>query len=178
MPGRKERKEVRFDENRPVISKLFVAIKIYHKRSDYLLSFLALAAIIIFNFVLYLVVSGHEKWVSDPFRNVTIFEKILGALLLAPIIETLIFQYIPHRELKKKTKGKKFFWFYIIVSTSLFAVVHLYSWYYVLYAIFPGCVLAALFFEMQKKTNYPTAFYYVTLVHFSVNLLSFIMDVL
>lgn len=115
-----------------------------------------------------------------PFENKKdygIVSNIIAALCIAPIVETIIFQYLPHKLLSfsKPLKKSGYFAFaYILISTMLFCLSHYYSLIYIAAMIFSGILLSYYFQYFFRKYDYRIAIYFITLLHFSKNLLALI----
>jgi hypothetical protein len=103
-------------------------------------------------------------------------QEFVLVLLVAPIFETFVFQFLIYYILYfifKNTKifvliNKNFFLLiYLILSSTLFAISHSYSKNYIYIMIIPGVVLAFSFYYFKKHNKYP--FWYVSLIHFIHN---------
>ena len=97
---------------------------------------------------------------------------VIAGLIIAPLLETIIFQYLPFKGLRyfKLTSNEKSFrWAYLVCSTSLFCLSHSYSTVYIIAMILPGLLLAYYFNFYHSKFNFSTAIYFITLLHFSKN---------
>jgi hypothetical protein len=114
---------------------------------------------------------------GTPPKDYGIVTNILAAIIIAPLLETVLFQYLPHRGLTyiKAIKNPKVFdWTYVIISTILFCLSHWYSLIYIIVTIIPGFLLAYYFNWYYNKFNYYTAIYYVSLLHLSKNSIALI----
>ncbi len=81
-------------------------------------------------------------------EGVSISSIIFVALVLAPLIETLLFQVLPieiSNKITNKCTGKSCVLFSITVSALLFAVEHRFSIGYMCYAFFMGLYFAYLY---------------------------------
>ncbi|PJE47998.1 MAG: hypothetical protein CUR34_00520 [Sediminibacterium sp.] len=96
-------------------------------------------------------------------------EEFLFVVILAPLIETLIFQYsIITSLLEKRPKA---YLFACIFSAILFGLSHFYSPVYILKTFFSGLLFATLYLVVsQKKRN---AFIAVVIAHALYNLTVF-----
>ncbi|WP_161964346.1 CPBP family glutamic-type intramembrane protease [Chitinophaga flava] len=103
------------------------------------------------------------------YRPKSMTERISVMILLAPPIETLIFQAIPYAitGIFKKGLHRWFLHCYIIASSLFFAFSHSYSNGYVLTMYFPGIILAYCY-ARSKEQNRP-AFTTTMLVHLLYN---------
>lgn len=96
--------------------------------------------------------------------------QFVGGVLLAPVIETLIFQAAPILLLKKYSSLKP--GAIILVSSLFFAVAHHYSISYVLFAFLVGVFLAYSYVLYLKKEA--SAFWVVTAIHSLRNLFAMV----
>src|ERR1700733_11555579 len=72
-------------------------------------------------------------------KDYGIVTDIIAGLVLAPLLETMIFQYLPHRllNLLNPIKQSKYFAIiYIFLSTMVFSFSHSYSWMYIMATVF------------------------------------------
>jgi hypothetical protein len=115
------------------------------------------------------------------FKSIT--QEIFVGLVIGPIIETLIFQFVIYKiifyikgNIQKYLLKKEcqFLGFYILISSILFAISHSYSVYYILLMIIPGAVLSYAFYFFKKNYTYPVL--YTFLIHFIHNLFIFITE--
>lgn len=91
--------------------------------------------------------------------------KIITVLLVAPLLETWLFQYIPIELTMRYTKRKTLA---VAMSAILFACVHCYNVVYIAMALIGGIILA-LFYLYSKKQN-KSPFLATFLLHFCYNL--------
>jgi hypothetical protein len=92
----------------------------------------------------------YDKPINDNF-NIS-FDLIVDSLILAPILETLIYQtffYFIYKRLKL-TK-----WVIVILSAVVFGMNHNYSLFYMLNASFIGCIFMCFYVLRDKYTNKP-----------------------
>lgn len=102
---------------------------------------------------------------------------IIGSLIIAPIFETIIFQYLIHKGLKRiffNRTEHSFRFVFILISASLFSISHWYSFLYILVTIIPGIILSWNFHWLYRHGNYKNAIYFTWLLHFAKNSLSVI----
>ncbi len=102
----------------------------------------------------------------------SIVEFIFGAVILAPIVETVFLQLIPIKFIQKYVK-----WntnrIAIITSTLLFAIAHItYSFWYFLLMLPMGFVLAVTFVTFQKRKQ--SSFWTTSIIHALRNSLALI----
>lgn len=91
------------------------------------------------------------------------------ALILAPILETLVFQHLTYKlfQVFSATRGK--YLIYILLSSLLFGSLHSYSLSYMASAFTMGLVLNYIYFFYSK--NIQVAFWSTAFIHFLRNLL-------
>lgn len=107
-----------------------------------------------------------ESFIDKVHQFKSIQEQFIIAVLLAPLIETAIFQFIVVEILYEKLNK------YIIafISAILFASSHLYNFIYFVFAFILGLLFAYLYFVGREKNK---GFLLVFLIHFIYNLLVF-----
>lgn len=86
-------------------------------------------------------------------------------ILVAPLIETALFQALPYHLLSKIHFLQKRLWLIIAISGLFFALQHFYSIVYIMFAFIPGILLVAGYHLRQG--NHP--FISIFAVHFSIN---------
>ncbi|MCT3949239.1 CPBP family glutamic-type intramembrane protease [Elizabethkingia anophelis] len=110
-------------------------------------------------------------------------QEILVSLIIAPLLETIIFQYLVYKIIyllknfiqKFVLKNNhQYLVFYLSISSILFAINHSYSEYYILLMLLPGLILSFAFYYFKKGYSYPI--FYVFLLHFFHNLAALIYD--
>jgi membrane protease YdiL (CAAX protease family) len=97
-------------------------------------------------------------------NNMTAANQFLIAVVIAPILETLVFQYALIESIRQKIKPA----YACFLSASAFALVHCYSIYYFLFALISGLIFAYLYYLEKSVIN---GFLLVLSVHFLYNLL-------
>ena len=109
---------------------------------------------------------------DNGFNEFNIFLKFFLVVVISPVLETIITNLIPIVILEKLIKNK-----YIIVflASLLFAVLHWYSIYYVIFAFFGGILLNSFFIIIQNKSNTNKAVIFTILYHSLYNLFGFIL---
>ncbi|OYW79516.1 MAG: hypothetical protein B7Z27_05395, partial [Sphingobacteriia bacterium 32-37-4] len=96
-------------------------------------------------------------------------EEFFIAVIFAPILETLIFQYfIISYILDKRPNAYLFTCFF---SAILFGLSHFYSPEYILKTFFSGLLFGTLYLVVQNKNN--NAFIIVTIAHAIYNFIGF-----
>jgi|GEM_PF-1552546 len=104
---------------------------------------------------------------QNPIDKFSFKEKMIIGVIVAPIIETFIFQYLSFKLIKLVTKNP----IYTIGLASLFfAVNHYYNWFYILVIFFIGIILNYNYYAVQKISKY--AFLLTFLLHATNNFLA------
>lgn len=93
-------------------------------------------------------------------------EKFVLIVIIGPLVETALFQYLPIKILEKI--GVKNNWIKIIASSILFALLHFYNPIYIAMTFISGFLLNKFYLESRTKSN----FYFVltALLHSMYNL--------
>ncbi|MCL1689424.1 hypothetical protein [Elizabethkingia anophelis] len=127
---------------------------------------------------------GIENRKIGGFRYVNLKQKILISFIIAPLVKTIIFQYMVYeiiffikKRVNREEKNNLDFTFlilYILISSCLFAANHNFSIYYMLLMIPPGILLSFSFYYFQRQFSYPI--FYVFLVQSLHNILAFVLD--
>lgn len=107
---------------------------------------------------------------EGPFKNTSsISYKFIVAIILAPIMETFVFQYLVFVSLKNKIKPI----FIIIISALLFGLSHYYDFFYILNTIYIGLILALAYYNWNgKRIN---KFWMVVSIHSLHNLITLVV---
>ena len=97
-------------------------------------------------------------------------QKILLVLVIAPLVETALYQALIYYLMKlfDSFLGKFYNFAYIVVSSFSFSIFHSYSIYYQIGMILPGALLAYGFLYFKKISKYPILL--LSVVHFLHNL--------
>ncbi len=96
-------------------------------------------------------------------------EEFVLVVFIAPILETLIFQYLPYFYLKKYR-----YIYTILTSSILFGLAHAYSIIYIIYGFTIGLLFISTYFYSIRKNLNP--FMLVAFSHFIYNLFAFCMN--
>lgn len=146
------------------------------KRSNYQLLFIFLLISMIF--------SGFCNWIfevynidpkinyKDPLKN-KLFLKFIVNVLFAPFIETIIFSLLPFLIFKLKIKSLLLI---ILALSFIFACVHTYSIYYMVFGFFSGILLNTFFIITYIKHGINKAILFTFLYHSSYNFIAFIIN--
>jgi membrane protease YdiL (CAAX protease family) len=120
-----------------------------------------------------------EKWniAFMPTPNETLmkqplYEQILQAVILGPLIETLICQKLVYKLLSliKYLKRRKFF--IMLIGALIFGLLHFYSLLYIIYNVFTGFLFMYAYIVKLHKKPYWT----VVTLHGLMNLFAIFMD--
>lgn len=91
-------------------------------------------------------------------------------VLIAPVLEALIFQYLPNVLLQNIGVENKVI--LIVLPSILFSLMHFYNWVYIIMAFNGGIILNSYYVFIKQKTGHPLA--YVSLLHSLYNLYGFL----
>lgn len=111
------------------------------------------------------------------FWDLSLSEQFVLAVIIGPIIETLIFHFVLIElllYLLKKTIYRNYF--VIVISAFLFSMVHYYSFSYLILSFFVGIIFSSAYIVAVKRGMLPFAI--VFLIHSFSNFLSFLYLVL
>jgi hypothetical protein len=108
--------------------------------------------------------------VSAEFRFDSLKEQIVLLVILAPILETLIFQYAIIEMIKSKRGSDGLA---VVVSALAFGLTHVYSVQYFTATFFSGLLFALIYLAFQMKNKMPVLF--VTILHAAYNLFVVVM---
>lgn len=107
------------------------------------------------------------------------FKSYFFVAFIIPFFETFIFQWLIIYQIYESYKRKCKKQIAILLSSVLFGVSHFYSYYYYyyyyLFLTIAGIFLATSFCYFRERTNWLSAFLYVTLIHSVSNPLIFIL---
>ena len=84
-------------------------------------------------------------------------------IVLGPILETLLNQYLPFWLLQKWSWTRNKYGLYIFASATVFGLCHTYSLQYMIFAFSVGLILGYTYFFYSKTPK--TAFWSTTLIH-------------
>ncbi len=98
------------------------------------------------------------------------FFKLIESIIIAPVIETLIFQagliYLIDRFLTNKIT------FQIAISSVLFGLFHNYNITYIFFGVFLGVILSTAFILYERKNNWSDAYIAVVFIHALRNMIA------
>lgn len=90
-------------------------------------------------------------------------DKVIELMVIAPILETLVYQYLIIRLFMYFAKSRKYYPYAILTSAIVFGLGHTYNPGYVFFAFFIGLVLAYMYYFYSKQPA--KAFWSIVLVH-------------
>lgn len=90
-------------------------------------------------------------------------DKVIELVVIGPILETLVYQYLIIRLFMYFAKSRKYYPCAILISAIAFGLVHTYNPAYIFFAFFMGLVLAYMYYFYSKEPA--KAFWTVALVH-------------
>ncbi|HEY0897213.1 MAG TPA: CPBP family intramembrane glutamic endopeptidase [Sphingobacteriaceae bacterium] len=106
------------------------------------------AALILFNIVFSVSVLAAERIfdtglvTGSTFSRHGFWYKLIAGCVLAPVLETYMFQHLPYRYLRKRRFSKALI---IVISSLLFGIVHYYDWIYIIRATLAGGILISAY---------------------------------
>jgi membrane protease YdiL (CAAX protease family) len=121
--------------------------KLIHDKNIVIIFFLFLAVHILSTLVFYCM-SKDVAIAQNPLEKKTEFEKILIILIIAPIIETLTLNLLPIKIFKKIIKSNLIT---IILTSSIFAFMHYYSFLSILKSFVSGIIYNGFFLVVETK---------------------------
>lgn len=115
-----------------------------------------------------------QQMIEPP--NPANFEELPLAIIIAPIIETLVFQHLIFQVFRKWIPIKnKYFWA-IIVSSVLFGLMHKYNIVYIIFAFLQGITLGYCYYFYKR--NLVKAFWSTAVVHAAHNSIAVLVAVI
>ena len=157
------------------------SISLFKNFNKYCLLFVMIFIDLIFLFIISLSVTliiGEEAFEVDFLIGQSLVDIFFITVIFAPIIETLIFQFLIIESilfLFKKLELSNSLFASVIISGVFFGISHSYNIYYVLVTILLGLLLG-IFYLIAKKHTSMNAFLTVCIVHSCSNLVGFIVD--
>lgn len=118
--------------------------------------------------IIFMPYSASWAEIDLPYSNFSL--NIIAIILIAPIVETFKYQFLPFSLFSRALKIRPFF--VIFLSSLLFSGVHYYNVIYMVYTFLSGCILIFAYIIFYKKKFYPFAM--VSVMHFIVNLIAYI----
>ena len=111
------------------------------------------------------------------FAHISIIKLFFYKVLLAPLIETLLFQFIIIEFFLLIFKGNKVI-IALIISASVFGYSHYFNTQNVLYSLFAaliGLIFASIYILTKRRKDI-NPFLLVFFVHLSINLFAFVIN--
>ncbi|PKM68122.1 MAG: hypothetical protein CVU95_05630 [Firmicutes bacterium HGW-Firmicutes-2] len=122
-----------------------------------LISYLVVIPVVLMGFFMNTHVGGPE------FEDIPLVLMILIVVVIGPIWETIVYQLLIIRQLKKRIFFKNRSSLTILVSALVFGAVHIYSIYYMFYAFIIGFLFAYTFVIYEEKKA--SAFWVTMAIH-------------
>lgn len=163
------------------VTKLFLPKeKILISKPDVLYALRLAVTLVLFELAVGWLIARFDRQLADPFVDWPIYEKFFTIVIFAPILETLVCQYLPIKlvlTFANDSNSNLLSRVAVGVSTVVFASMHNYSISYVLYTILPGLILANSFMHFANKyKRFSEPFLYTSLIHFIANVLAFVVS--
>lgn len=98
----------------------------------------------------------------------------ITTIILAPIFETFLGQYLPYILLRKVKYLSTRSHLILIISSLFFGLIHFYSLFYIVYAFFLGLIL--MYGYMVRIKNDNRTFLLIAICHSLLNLVIFIKN--
>jgi membrane protease YdiL (CAAX protease family) len=149
-----------------------IGLKFAYFLKAFLLSLILVILNISFN---YLTIKFSESKVTHKHNFDSIHSEFVMVVFIAPIIETIIFQYLIINQVYISYNGKNNKIIAIIISSITFGLIHLYNLNYFIFGTIIGVLLASSFYYFKEKTNNFNAIFYVFLIHSLSNLYVFLI---
>jgi hypothetical protein len=127
-----------------------------------------------FNFVLAFIKERDIIWIDLPVKEKNIGLLFISPIILAPIFETFLGQYLPYYLLKKVKYFNKRSYLILIIASLFFGLIHFYSLFYIVYAFLLGLVLMYGYMVRIKYDN--KTFLLIAICHSLLNLGIFIKN--
>lgn len=152
---------------------MFIRFYDYLNKRNGLIAFLIIFLIDnLYTFLISYIVNIYDPSILDVFNFKSLHEAFILSVLIGPLLETFLFQYLIIETLCKfKLNNNLIIW----ISAILFALTHNYNLIYLLAAIFPG-ILYASYYLYLKKENRKNIFFTIYALHSLTNLVVFIVD--
>jgi Type II CAAX prenyl endopeptidase Rce1-like len=154
--------------------------KIYTDKKNVCSILLFAFIIILYEVVAGFIYSHYNIVLENPFAKQPFILTLFGLIILAPLFETWLCQYLPLRFLKKwignETGIKPV---YISISGLFFASQHFYSIWYVVAMVMPGLMLAYCFYHFYKLyQSLIVSFWFTAILHAIINLVGIAFEFL
>lgn len=128
-----------------------------------------------YNFLTSYLISLYDEILLDIdpyFEGFSLMEIFFLTVIIAPLLETFVFQYLIVEILYKLNINDEII---IWVATLAFSLSHYYNFIYILAILFPGFLFSS-FYLYLKKRKYKFPFLAVTVLHAISNFIVFIIN--
>jgi len=130
----------------------------------------------LFNVVFISIKEKDIVWFTFPGEQKSYLILFLSTIIVSPIIETFINQYLPYFLLNKIKYFREHNYLILLSSALLFGLIHFYSLFYIFYAFIIGLVLMYSYMIRIKTDN--MTFYLIAISHSFLNCGILVMRVL
>ena len=127
-----------------------------------------------FNIILSFIKGSDIILLDFPRKENDIILLFVLPVLLAPIFETFLNQYLPYYLLNKVKYLNERSYLVLLISALFFGLTHFYSLFYIIYAFLLGLIL--MYGYMIRITTDRKTFYLIAICHSLVNLGIFIRN--
>ena len=135
-------------------------------KNNFLFLILFVAAFMIHGFLVSSIFKLFDIHLPNVLEDESILFKIFLAIIFAPLLETLLFQFLVYKGLERICRDGFRSYIFLISSAVIFAAQHFYSVWYIVGTIIPGILLAHCllhFTNQYSSTKY--GFWFTALSH-------------
>lgn len=148
--------------------------KLERKTNRFPLFFVIFFIDLIFHLCVSWLVNLYDPGLLEIFQEeISLTEIFILSVIVGPLIETFLFQYIVIELLYSLKKIKTNF--IVIISALVFSLIHNYNLIYIIVTFIAGLIYA-LYYVYLKKTKKKYPFMYIWMLHTLYNLTVFILD--
>lgn len=110
--------------------------------------------------------------------DLTTLETIIAIVIIAPLLETFIFQFGVQEVVIRAFKNSVFkLWISVFISSLAFALTHYYSLFYILMTLVSGLIYSVFYIIIRDRTKKIGASFFLTsLLHIGYNLFEFLRN--
>jgi uncharacterized protein len=154
--------------------------KMYVNRSNSYFFLRFTIIIILYELIAGLTYTYYDIGLENPLTKQPFILDLIGSIIVAPLFETWLCQYLPLRFLRKWIGNKiNSEIVYISISALLFASMHPFSIWYLIFTIIPGVLLAYFFSHFYKLyQSLIVSFWFTAILHSVINVASIVYDFL
>jgi hypothetical protein len=129
-----------------------------------------------FNFVISFIKAKDIIWIDLSKKENSISLLFISPIIIAPIFETFLGQYLPYYLLNKVKYLNERSYLILLASALFFGLLHLYSLFYILYAFILGLIF--MYGYMIRIKTDKNAFILIAISHSILNIGIFIKNLL